>query len=445
MSPKITDPFSSLEAQLLSLNEFFDSVVNMIPSHLYVSSSAGGEEDNYIAGATKYHKGMHKESKEAKRTRQKAAKVAKYENPETTVEIKSRIRRRQEEELQRSRDDDGNSDNGKEEEQEDQQKDEKRDQQKEDDEMQVDGSASRIEHLRAKLRAKIAEKQRHHNRSADGEGDAAGAISKRAARRAEKLKRMEAAKAKKNAGSGGKSTVVQNSKKAKVVTVGADARAGVSTNTNPSATKADDLAGIDFGVIAGLKTNTPNYINNKSLANIGKTKSLDRLLQEVETKRKRLKELKEGDEAKKDKATRIEWGDTMKEASGERVRDDPAMIKKAMKRKAKQKDKSAKAWEARNTQVEESGMERQKIRAHNLEKRKVGGAIGANLSKKRIVSRNDPVEEDGEGGKNAKRRRMGPHSGQNREGFEGKKREYINGDSSNKKKEGGNKVRGTTQ
>ena len=53
----------------------------------------------------------------------------------------------------------------------------------------------------------------------------------------------------------------------------------------------------------------------------------------------------------------------------------------------------------------------------------MGGAVGANLSSKRIVER-DNGEEEG-GGKKEKRRRLGPHS--NRAGFEGKKTGFING------------------
>lgn len=50
--------------------------------------------------------------------------------------------------------------------------------------------------------------------------------------------------------------------------------------------------------------------------------------------------------------------------------------------------------------------------------------MGANLSSKRIVERDNGEEE---GGKKEKRRRLGPHS--NRAGFEGKKSGFINGNS----------------
>ena len=58
--------------------------------------------------------------------------------------------------------------------------------------------------------------------------------------------------------------------------------------------------------------------------------------------------------------------------------------------------------------------ERQKIRSHNLNTRKLGGAAGANLSKKRIVTDDD---KDDKTKGNRKLRRPG---------FEGKKHEFLN-------------------
>ncbi len=111
------------------------------------------------------------------------------------------------------------------------------------------------------------------------------------------------------------------------------------------------------------------------------------------------------------------------------------MLKKALKRKAKKKTASAKAWNSRVEKVKDAVAEKQRIRSHNLDKRKLGGATAANLSSKRIVEGEGAVGEGGGGdgggkdGKTEKRRRMGPHSNQggNRAGFEGKKSGFING------------------
>jgi hypothetical protein len=107
---------------------------------------------------------------------------------------------------------------------------------------------------------------------------------------------------------------------------------------------------------------------------------------------------------------------------------DPKLLKKALKRKAKKKAASAKAGGARLDQAKDALAKKQQLRSHNLEARKAGGAVGANLSSKKIVEKDEDGNKDGE---KAKRRRMGPHSGHgNRAGFEGKKQGgFINGDS----------------
>lgn len=113
-----------------------------------------------------------------------------------------------------------------------------------------------------------------------------------------------------------------------------------------------------------------------------------------------------------------------------RKTSDPKLIKKALKKKAKKKAASAKAWNVRLDQARDAAAKKQQIRSHNLESRKLGGAVGANLSSKRIVEQDGDGEGgDGDRGKKEKRRRLGPHAGQgrNRAGFEGKKSGFING------------------
>jgi len=74
--------------------------------------------------------------------------------------------------------------------------------------------------------------------------------------------------------------------------------------------------------------------------------------------------------------------------------------------------------------------ERQQIRRHNLDQRKLGGKAGANLSRKRIGNEDGDADGDknGEALNDKKRRRMGPHADKTRAGFEGKKKGFINKD-----------------
>ena len=306
----------------------------------------------------KYHKGQHKESKEARRARSKAAKRQKFdpEQAETTVQAQERLAPAPPALPP-----------------------------------PPSGGNSRIEALRAKLHAKLAEKALQ--RPSDP-----NVVSKRAARRAEKLKRREEAKKKR-----AMSHVKDNSAK----------KFTLSEETSES-NIASDLDTLDYGKLAGLNPSPKHYQNNKSLANLNKGKNLERLLADAEQKKQRLEELKRGSEEEKAKARNIQWGDTLKEASGERVKDDPTKLRKELKRKIAKKQKSSKAWKTRMEQTKEKMDDRQKIRRHNLDKRKEGGATGANLSKKKIAQEEDATEEK------KGRRRL------SRAGFEGKKQEFLN-------------------
>lgn len=376
MAPKISQ--HQLLQELQNDNAFFDQFVDMIPVKLYVKGQSG---DDYNP---KYYKGQAKENKEARRAISKQAKRVKLDPTlaETTTQAKKRL-------------DGGRS-------------------------LMpgaaaattavpvtakpaaavvatapVTGNQSRIEALRDKLRAKLAEKR--GNRPSDP-----NVVSKRAARRAEKKKRHdEAAKRKKSA-----HTVAEKSK-------------GKNYKVSAEAAKNDlssDLAQLDFGRLSGLnRTSNDQYQkNNKSLANMSKSNNLQKMLSDAESKRERLEELKQGNEEEKKKAANMQWGDAIKEASGDRVKDDPAKLKKALKRRDATKKKSAKAWKSRMDQTQQKMDDKQKIRNHNLNKRKDGGSAGANLSSKRINKEEDKSKANGG------RPRL------SRPGFEGRKQEFLN-------------------
>ena len=242
-----------------------------------------------------------------------------------------------------------------------------------------------------KLHAKIAAKKGQRPSNPDQ-------VSKRAARRAEKLRRQQEAKKRKSS-----SSKVEDLKTAA-------AHYKVAAVVAP----AEDLVNLDFGRLSGLnETGTENYEkSNKSLANLSKAKNLKKILEDAEAKRKKLEELKKGSRDDKAKASAMQWSDTLKEADGQRVKDDPSKIKKQLKKKAAKKSKSQKAWKARMEQMAAAKDDRQKIRQHNLSARKQGGAIGSNLSKKKTSTEDSSQRDSG--------RRL------SRAGFEGRKREFLN-------------------
>jgi DNA excision repair protein ERCC-4 len=383
-----------LLAELQQDNLFFDHLVDMIPTKLYIAGHSG---DDYNP---KYFKGQSKESKEARRAKNKQAKRTKLDpaSSETTTQVQQRLEQEQSQ---------GNKrqlpgvphfpptsaavvKNGS----------------KASAALHENSNKSRIEALREKLHAKLAEKRALRPNSDPS------AVSKRAARKLEKEKRREEAAAAKKRKKKATSSAEDKSSTKKF-------KLSKDLHNDKGATA--DLAQVDFGILAGLNPiNTSNYTEtNKALRNLSKTKNLEKILADAEAKKQRLEELKQsGTEEDKQKAANMEWGNAIKEASGERVKDDPAKLKKALKRKVAKKQKSAKAWKARKEQTQQKMDERQKIRNHNLSKRKMGGSAGANLSKKRIVTKESAA--DGKmAGKELGRRLSRP-------GFEGRKQDFLN-------------------
>jgi hypothetical protein len=390
--------------ELSEHNDFFDMIVDMIPQKLYIAGNSGDDFN-----PSKYYKKQNTTSKESRRAQSKASKRRKF-NPaeaETTGVAKARLenkgrdgetttrlpQKRQGQTPEPDADVTAESTSGT----------------TTDDDTATTGAAvvspkqSRIEALQAKLHAKIVAKQglRPTNNNPDQ-------VSKRAGRRAEKQRRKDEATKRKKSG---------NSKTSDTTT-GTNASA---TNYKISSSAADnnpaqDLAALDFGRLAGLNTaSKDNYQKaNKSLANLSKSKNLEKMLADAEAKREKLEELKKGSEQDQAKFKTMQWSDTFKEADGQRVKDDPSKLKKALKRKVAKKTKSQKAWKSRVEQTTTSIGERQKIRTHNLTARMEGGKVGASLSKKRIVE------------KDVKEGRL------SRAGFEGKKQEFLNGKSPGK-------------
>ena len=75
------------------------------------------------------------------------------------------------------------------------------------------------------------------------------------------------------------------------------------------------------------------------------------------------------------------WQKALEKAGGVKQRDDPTLLKKAMKRKERQKKKSAREWKSRTNTVLKSKMEKQKSRQENLEARGTKNKARANKRK----------------------------------------------------------------
>ena len=164
-----------------------------------------------------------------------------------------------------------------------------------------------------------------------------------------------------------------------------------------------------------------------------KTKRLQRLLEEAEKKRQRLEELKRAGAEGKQRAKEEMWVDALKEASGEKVYDNAAEIKKALKRREKRKEKSARQWRERLDRVSADKSARIEKRETNILKRSRRGLVvpeAEKVAEKRprlaMVMKNAEAREGGSANESRKPR----------PGFEGKKVGFLNKKKSNHAQEG---------
>ncbi|XP_016910863.2 surfeit locus protein 6 homolog [Apis cerana] len=101
-------------------------------------------------------------------------------------------------------------------------------------------------------------------------------------------------------------------------------------------------------------------------------KDAKKILLEVKQKQEKLKEMEELGE--KEKVEEIKekdiWKSVLAKASGEKVKNDPDLLKKTLKRKDDKKKRSAKKWESRLENVQKGIRERQEKRQDNIMKRK---------------------------------------------------------------------------
>ena len=117
-----------------------------------------------------------------------------------------------------------------------------------------------------------------------------------------------------------------------------------------------------------FSTNIP-VVNNE---NTSKKPDLKQLLNQVMKKKEEVKALQ--DSGKIEDAVKLkeqfDWENALSKAQGEKVKDDPALLEKSLKRKEYQKKTSGKKWTERNQQQEKYKNIRQNVRRENLKKRK---------------------------------------------------------------------------
>ncbi|KAM0348372.1 hypothetical protein ACHAPU_004342 [Fusarium lateritium] len=104
----------------------------------------------------------------------------------------------------------------------------------------------------------------------------------------------------------------------------------------------------------------------------------------VQNQKKRLQEL--DPEKRADIAEKDVWLTARRRAEGEKIRDDEALLKRAVKRKEVAKKKSEKAWQERSDGVKMAQRDRQRKREQNLQTRRDDKLLGKAGKKKKKSS-----------------------------------------------------------
>jgi hypothetical protein len=261
-----------------------------------------------------------------------------------------------------------------------------------------------IEDLKARLQQKIQELRTQRKYDPD-----LGSTSKRNARMPLEARQLKSSRSDKKAqkhqtaasandgdaslsGSASDAPKHKKPKHEPATTAAPPAPTAKGSGTSPKKLKQD----LQFGTFTFTDGKPiPTYLAQKP-----KKKPLKQLIKDVEERNKQMQELSntaEGQKLKDDE----KWDAALKKASGEKVKDDLHRLKRSLKRKEREKKKSATEWKGRMEQVARSQREAQ-------EKRK------ANISEK-VKKRKD--------------KKMGikpKKSPKGRAGFEGKKKGFLN-------------------
>lgn len=116
-------------------------------------------------------------------------------------------------------------------------------------------------------------------------------------------------------------------------------------------------------------------------------KNYKKLLETMQKSKDKLKDLEQTDSsAAQSLKQKQQWKSVLQKAEGIRVKDNPDLIKKTIKRVEKRKEKSRKEWKDRTDKVDTEVKQRQKKRTVNIKKKK-DGRINKKISKQKKKGR----------------------------------------------------------
>ncbi|KAJ1835485.1 hypothetical protein LPJ63_001105 [Coemansia sp. RSA 2711] len=339
MEPSIEDLTASLQKHA----QIFDGLLRLIPPKLYLPDESEKTSNNRFMKNTK--KETSSKQKDADRKARASAKADRL-NPDklkTVPDLQAEKLEQQENEKKNKKDEEAPAANDVNQEQLNMSKmDIDMDGEKETEAdvvpMAVPGS---IGELRQKLQARI-QNLRQKRKAPEDDVSREALLEKRMKRR----KSTKEAKAKaKKAGSAGREQVL-----------------GSKT---PNANGTDEAGGS-----GSTKDNI--YFGRLTTGMIKKKKGMGakQQLAKVEGKRKELSDLRKEDAAKADMLEeKSKWNKALDLAKGEKVKDDPKLLRKTIRREEQQKKKSGREWTDRKKQVATQIKERVDKREANLKAR----------------------------------------------------------------------------
>ena len=119
-------------------------------------------------------------------------------------------------------------------------------------------------------------------------------------------------------------------------------------------------------------------------------KNYKKLLEKVEARKEKLTKVREKDGcgAARSLQKKMQWKSVLQKAEGVKVRDDPEMLRKSLKRKEKLTKKRGDAWKERTERVQKTMDDRQEKRRRNVQKKKqsrIDKKIGRSKKKGHII------------------------------------------------------------
>ncbi|KAH9955344.1 surfeit locus protein 6-domain-containing protein [Russula dissimulans] len=346
---------SVLQASLERHNETFETLLSLIPARYYLV-----HEDNNDLGASRYHKNK-KVQQAPKQAAKEASKKARREklnpaNNKSIVEIQNdRVASNGKGKQKASTSDDSDGDAISAEADFDMHDAESDPEEHTSHAVPLPRPES-IETLRAKLHTKI-EAMRGKRRS-DSEGNSKDELLEerrlhRAAMRERRRKETKAKIRQEKEKKGKSKEAAPPAKTQLLVTNGASSHSKLDNRSRPT--------NVAFSSIA--ESSSSNHKGGRLKGPSNPTQAL----QQLASQKEKLASLPE--EKRKQIVEREKWGKAAARMEGAKIADDEARLKKAAKRKEKEKVKSKQAWGERKEQLAANMAAKQKKRADNVANR----------------------------------------------------------------------------